>query len=301
MNLNHNPVGLDIARLVRIAKFETRPIISNHFFPPIVVTLASLWGIKLYRQGVKESRSAWSYVASLAPFVILGRNDCWVAACAYSGFYLTWISLPMPSSSTEKPNLPGFDSFVKRLPDSTATQASEEDSSTGRDGSDCLVCWSAEWPPKELPCKHLICYDCLKSMRDHDQHTCPYCSRPLFTRKEILRATFYKADASLLHLEITLSFILLALRIHRGGFQGPQAWLSLGPLMMDGSLALVLWATVHVDGADWWRGFAPRTQKAKILLVAATLVQLHNVTAYSREISRLDVEAVVPWTSVTSG
>lgn len=46
--------------------------------------------------------------------------------------------------------------------------------------AECMVCWD-ELTLLRLPCGHEACMQCLQSMGENYQTSCPMCRRPLFS------------------------------------------------------------------------------------------------------------------------
>ncbi|KEQ61976.1 uncharacterized protein M437DRAFT_25852, partial [Aureobasidium melanogenum CBS 110374] len=77
--------------------------------------------------------------------------------------YTTWVSLPGSFASLA---LPSHAQFLEQTPFQAPPHTEEEM---------CIVCWGEEATLGKLPCKHMVCKNCLEAMEPALQTACPMC------------------------------------------------------------------------------------------------------------------------------
>lgn len=301
-----------------IYNVETISIMSTIFRPYLIAILVLIWAFDIWQQGLLQTNGSaryWRlYGAGLGlTYALVSRNQ-WALALAFTVFALTWSRLPDTQSNVTG-NLPSFTKFIRSLPDAKAPDAvvqpsseptvAEELVTTEQQSTDstapheptegpeepeeptCIVCWSSSDPPKDLPCTHLICLDCLTGLAAGTQNHCPLCRLPLFTRSNASTITTYRAIASIWNTDIAIRALALALQIHKW-----DGWSR--SFVFDATW--VVWQTFYglwtrklivEGGGEWWRtvsfarldgGALWRQPIAGVVLMGLTLaMKMHEV------------------------
>lgn len=243
-------------------------IIDTVFSPYLVVLFLLLWGVILWRL-----RTAWTgrpnaqhYLCALEVGVLayLGWTSRWVSAWGFAVFVFTWSMLPETKSLDGTNPLPTFEAFLKQLREPrptagnpTITEADGDDGGTSHRTEDthpdCIVCWSSDEAPKELPCKHLLCISCLTSIKERHQHQCPLCRTPLFSSNEGALSLAYKLLASTYMTNESLRVLLLALYIYKGKALSWNTATEVGCFFASSGMLLQGTVMIQNFGSDWWK------------------------------------------------
>jgi hypothetical protein len=138
-------------------------------------------------------------------------HEGWIiAAIALTVVYTVWAI-----NSSKLYRQPDFATFLVRLrPSPPAPKTSEEDEDRG-----CLICWSSEEIPLQLPCHkdHRFCKDCLSRLYNADKYCCPFCLKSLFRFKSgSYRSCLRYIITTNFILRLTFRSIVLALQLYKG-------------------------------------------------------------------------------------
>lgn len=213
-------------------------MLGQILYRPVVGVLVLAWSFVLWRKHRStETAVTWRDAVALAMVVACVSSRNMIAAIGLTAAYAAWSTLADRSwNSTGK--LPSFDTFLASLqasklsppkpvapasPDSEAAHLAHFEAKLGlpekNPDSDCVVCWSSEESPLQLPCSHLVCSDCLARLKEAHRFLCPFCRRPLYSLQTTKIYLFQLSVASA-GAQLALAILLAALRINRQQYFG---------------------------------------------------------------------------------
>lgn len=231
-----------------------------------------------------------------------------VAAIGLTGAYVAWSELAdgMGDSAAGSGNkLPSFEAFVASLRPAARreSKASNNDSVTAEPRavsqaspnseaatlarfetalglpekhpeSECVVCWSSDQAPLQLPCSHLVCESCLHRLAEASRFLCPFCRRALYSlhNNKIHLSQAITASAGA---QLALALVLATLKI-----AGRRYWGAAGTLFFNtvhtGLLLHAQRQAARLRGTDLEGYFASVNVKFMALSLA---LSLYNVKA----------------------
>ena len=223
----------------------------------IVAILSLVWLSAQIRRCIEKDLNAdcwygWDALG-LAVMAFLGQQQRWAVACIFSAFFLVWTRLP--GSPFNDFHLPSFGAFLETASeprtDSAVNQEATESAEKTEETSACLVCWSSGESTIVLPCKHLICSDCLVTMKDRRQTCCPMCRRLLFHNNDGLRCAIHKAVVATLAARLTANGILYILQLRHG--QHWEVFKSAVTYLPQFYCFRILHDVTSTQGVEWWQ------------------------------------------------
>lgn len=221
---------------------EAFPILSRLFYRPVVAVLVVVWSAVLWRKArSRDTALSWRDAVAVVVFAasVLWREM--VVAIGFTAAYAAWSTLADRSWSTTG-KLPGFDAFIASLrpigedpesseakpvtpaePGSEAARIAQVEANLGlpekKPEEDCVVCWSSDDSPLQLPCSHLVCEGCLTRLKEANRFLCPFCRRPLFSlatnKVHLFQLSVVSTGA-----QLALALVLFALRIAKRRYWG---------------------------------------------------------------------------------
>jgi hypothetical protein len=203
---------------------------------------------------------------ALLAVLILAQVGWTITAIGMTAAYATWAR-----NSLNIKLVPSFERLLARLrPSPPAPRVTEEGEDRG-----CLVCWSSEDPPLQLPCHrdHKVCKSCLRRLYDADKYRCPLCRKALFVyRSRLFRVLIRYLIVAGTVIQFTLRTIVLGLQLYKGHYYHaawfvfvsmfcvPLAYFSLRTLTEEWNLAnthkLLLWFALASTAYNLWSAAA---------------------------------------------
>lgn len=283
-------------------------ILSEICFRPVVAVLVLVWTYVLWKKHARTAgpQLGWRDAVALVAVAACTFWRMMVPAIGLTTAYIAWSSLADMAWASNC-DLPGFNTFVAGLqpadknktvkdatPDNNAgpTNSSPEPSVVDcteanlnlpetEDNSDeypdCLVCWSSDAPPLQLPCTHHVCIDCLVRLKDASRYQCPFCRAPLYSLRntkvylfqlavamsgaqfalalvqcvlEIVRKKYWAAAIDFFFNAVTSAAALYGYsQVHELGEEGYFAGMSTSRLQWQ-LAASVYWVWSRVDGIN---------------------------------------------------
>jgi hypothetical protein len=166
----------------------------------------------------------WALLLGLVPDILamlmvscLVSNTRMVAALGLSVAYATWAALRLDVHWGEIRKLPDYREFLAEL--RPAEQTSKRAHTEEADERGCLVCWSSDEPPQQLPCKgkHQICMECIDRLHAASRNQCPFCRLPLY-RDHSPRTALYELLVACHGATTTFNVIGIALKLYHGSY-----------------------------------------------------------------------------------
>ena len=160
-------------------------------------------------------------VGMLFVFALVFNNQM-VPGIGLSVAYVTWAVIlnRLPWRSSRLPNYKDFLANLRPSDDMARKQRriGDEEEEEEEEGN-CLVCWSSDDVPLELPCKrdHLICSDCLARLHESHRYQCPICRLPLYEIRNIKTALLELIVATL-GAVFALTFVDIAVDTYNGSY-----------------------------------------------------------------------------------
>jgi hypothetical protein len=242
----------DPFRLRGIAAVETSHIIQDKLRLCIIAALSLLWlSAQLQRYIGRNSNAGCWYgwdALALAAVAVLSQQNQYAVACVFTSAYFVWTRLP--GSPFNDLHLPSFSAFLE------ATSEQREDGigaakAALEDAPACLVCWSSDKRPVQLPCNHSMCRECLSTMKGRRQTCCPLCRRPLFHNNDGLRCAVHKAVVAALAARLTASGICFFLQLWQGQYwEVAQSTVTYLPQFYCFRVLLIV---LQTQGVEWWQ------------------------------------------------
>jgi hypothetical protein len=158
----------------------------------------------------------------LLVFALVFNNQMLPGICL-SLAYVTWVAslsrLHWRHTATAG-RLPNYKAFLASLRPMDDTTRKQNPVGEEQDDRNCMVCWSSDDVPLELPCKrnHLICSDCLARLHESHRYQCPICRLPLYTMLNI-KTKLLELIIATLGAIFALTVIDIALAIYKGSYQ----------------------------------------------------------------------------------
>lgn len=163
----------------------------------------------------------WDAMALVAMAFFCGRNQHAVA-CIFTAAY--YVRTRLPGSSFIDLNLSSFTAFLATASKHHGEAVDFASTGDSEDAPACLVCWSSDPPPMELPCNHYMCLDCLHTMENRRQTCCPLCRRSLFHNNDGWQCTIHKAVVATLAARLGANGAYLFLQLwHEQYWQAAQS------------------------------------------------------------------------------
>jgi hypothetical protein len=158
----------------------------------------------------------------LLVFALVFNNQMLPGICL-SLAYVTWaasLSRLHWRHTVATGRLPDYKDFLASLRPMDDTARKQKPVGEEQDDRNCMVCWSSDDVPLELPCKrnHLICSDCLARLHESHRHQCPICRLPLYTMLNI-KTKLLELIIATLGAIFALTAIDIALAIYKGSYQ----------------------------------------------------------------------------------
>lgn len=226
-------------------------VLSDRLYLYIITLLSAAWLFAQLSRYVARDLNAGCWYAwdafGLVMVALVGQKQQWALACIFTASFFVWTRLP--SSPFDSLRLRSFNAFLE-----TSTRRSTANSkiSEAADSQpDCIVCWSSDETPATLPCNHLICRDCLTSMRDHRQTQCPMCRYQLFHVNEGMQVVIHKASAAALAGMLAAKAPHLVLQLWHGQYW--DAFTSSVTYPLESWCFQILRTATLANGLDWWR------------------------------------------------
>lgn len=228
------PSGYD-----QYTKIESYRILETKFYPYILTLLTLIWLTAQYPRYKRHLNAGCWYgwdAMGVAVVGVLCQRKKWAAACVFTSAFFVWTRLP-GSPLGDHLRLPSFGAFLRNAQKqqggetSSARKSSrqtEEAEARGDEGDEagkedededeatCLVCWSSETPPLQLPCAHLLCADCLTTMSSHRQTCCPLCQHQLYHANTLIPTAIHKLAVSALAARQISNALIHALQLYHG-------------------------------------------------------------------------------------
>jgi hypothetical protein len=161
--------------------------------------------------------------AGLLLVVVLVFNNQMLPGICLSLAYVTWVASLSRlhwRHTVATRRLPDYKDFLASLRPTDDTARKQKPVREEQDDRNCMVCWSSDDVPLELPCKrnHLICSDCLARLHESHRHQCPICRFPLYTMLNI-KTKLLELTIATLGAIFALTVIDIALAIYKGSYQ----------------------------------------------------------------------------------
>jgi hypothetical protein len=203
----------------------------------------------------------------------LVSNARMVAALGLSVAYCRWAALRSDVRWRAIRKLPNYREFFANLrpveqtsKQSSTREADEREDEPEDEPENCLICWSSDELPQQLPCKgkHLICMECLTRLHAAARNQCPFCRLSLY-RDHVPRTALYEVLVACHGAMTTFDVISVALKIYQGSYTRAAVdifsillirritWESLEPARLADDSAieelLEFWTVMSVIGA----------------------------------------------------
>lgn len=202
---------------------KSHSTLKDELYLYILGILAVFWlAIQLRRVKARKPLDAGCWYGwdalGMAVVALHAQQQRWVLACIFTSSFFVWTRLP--GSPLNDFRLPSFGTFLERASKQQRVHsAGDRSTAKSTDASEdeleqsCLVCWSSDEIPATLPCNHLVCRECLTTMKDRRQTCCPLCRRLLFHNNDGMRCAIHKAVVAAFAARLTVSAILYLLQL----------------------------------------------------------------------------------------
>lgn len=242
----------------RITTMESYRIIETEMYPYILAILSLIWlSAQLPRKSKHLNAGCWFGWDALGFAVVayLAQQKRWAVACIFTASFFVWTRLP--GSPLNDFRLPSFEVFLKNSLNKPTSAATAQKPSQATNTTEqqpepaCIVCWSSDEKPATLPCNHLICHDCLTTMKTRRQTCCPLCRLMLFHNNDSLRCTIHKAAVAAFAARLTINGIYLILQLRHGLYWDvSKSALTYLPQFYCFRALYIVAAT---QGVEWWQ------------------------------------------------
>ncbi|KAM0714780.1 hypothetical protein Q7P37_009244 [Cladosporium fusiforme] len=247
----------DTLRTGEVITIESSHIIKDELRLYIIATLSLLWlSAQLQRYIARDPNAGCWYgwdALALVVVAFFSQQKHYAIACVFTSAYFVWTRLP--GSPFNDMHLPSFRVFLGMTSEQHAEDIANPENTNATDSLEdaptCLVCWSSEDRPVALPCNHLICRECLTTMKGRRQTCCPFCRRPLFHDNDWVRCAIHKAVVATLSAKVTATGIYLFLRLwHRHYWEVAQSAITYLPQFY---CFRILHIVLQTQGVEWWQ------------------------------------------------
>jgi hypothetical protein len=247
----------DPFRLRKIIAIDTSHILQDKLRFYIIAALSLLWLSAQVRRYTARNLNAgcwygWDAFGIAAVAFFCGRKQLAVA-CVFTSAYFVWTRLAgSPSNDLHLSSFSAFlDATSEQHADDIANHRDTDTTTIPGDAPNCLVCWSSDTRPVTLPCNHLMCRECLSTMKDRRQTCCLLCRCPLFHNNDGLRCAIHKAVVASLAARLTADGIQHFLQLWHGQYWdvAKSAVTYLPQFYCFRALHIV----VQTQGVEWWQ------------------------------------------------
>jgi hypothetical protein len=247
----------DPFRLRKIVTIDTSYILQDKFRFYIIAALSLLWlSAQVQRYTARNLNAGCWYVwdaFGMAAVAFFCRRKQLAVACIFTPAYFIWTRLP--GSVFNDLHLPSFSAFLETTSgqhtNDVAIHEVADTANVLEDAPTCLVCWSSDMRTITLPCNHLMCRDCLSTMKDRRQTCCPLCRHPLFRDNSGVRCAIHKAVVVTFAANITADGIKHLLQLWHGQYWDVAK--SAIAYFLQFYCFQALRIVVQTQGVEWWQ------------------------------------------------